>query len=166
MRRDQTAPDRRGSYTVPSRQMAYRIPASLRASARTATRLPRRFSTSSAQRCIGSFRRARRAAHAACTKHQRSAVGPAFVMLGPAFPLGAGVLARYEAQIRLDRVRAAESADLVERGDETDRRRRADAGHRHQPSRDRIRLGGRRQFPIRVGDLLVQRFERPSCRST
>jgi len=50
----------------------------------------------------------------------------------------------------------AEPADLVERGDEPDRRRRSDARHRHQPPGNRIRLGGRGEFPVRVGDFLIE----------
>ena len=71
---------RRGSYVVPSRQIAYMIPAILRASATTAIRFPRRTSISAAQRTIGSAGNQRRATQQAWISAQRIFGDPAFVM--------------------------------------------------------------------------------------
>jgi hypothetical protein len=58
IRRDQTALERHDSYTVPSLQLAYKTPSAFGRAPGRLTRVPRRFPTSSAHRCMGPFRRA------------------------------------------------------------------------------------------------------------
>jgi len=58
-------------------------------------------------------------------------------------------------------VRAAEAADLVERGDEPDRRGGSHARHRHEPSRERTRLRRRGELPVGLGQFLREHVDHP-----
>src|SRR5947207_10858327 len=71
---------RLGSYVVPSRQIANRIPASLRARATAATGRLRRWAIWLAHSSIGCGLRASIAAHAPCTRQRLSSLGPALVI--------------------------------------------------------------------------------------
>src|SRR5690606_4047340 len=67
-------------YSTPSRQSAYKMPASSLATATVAINLPRRSSMPIAQRLNGSLGRRRRRHQAACTSALRTWGGPALVI--------------------------------------------------------------------------------------
>ena len=67
-------------------------------------------------------------------------------------------LARRHADVRLDRVRIAKPADVVDRSAKSQRRQRPHAWRGHQPQADRVLLRRRRKLLRRLGDRPLDRL--------